>query len=61
MEKEDAAALASAIGQLLEDPAMAERMGQQARDRARRLFGFERRVDACEALYQWLAEGVADG
>ncbi len=61
VEKEDAAALASAIGQLLEDPAMSERMGKQARDRARRLFGFERQVDAYEALYQRLAERVIDG
>ncbi len=44
------------MGELLEDPGTAERMGQAARRRARELFGFERQVDAYDGLYQKLAE-----
>lgn len=61
VEKEHAAALASAIGQLLDNPAAAQKMGREARKRARSLFSLERQVDAYEALYQRLAEGNFGG
>jgi glycosyltransferase involved in cell wall biosynthesis len=58
VDKEDPAALARAVAHLLEDPGAAERMGQAARRRARKLFGFDRQVDAYVGLYQRLAEGA---
>ena len=52
----DAAALGQAIGRLLEDPALCERMGRAGRALAEREFGIERIVAAHLALYR---EGLA--
>ena len=49
--KEDAASLAAALARLLDDPALARRLGTEGARRARRLFGFEAYVDAHEELY----------
>jgi glycogen(starch) synthase len=54
VEKEDSAALSEAIAFLLEHPDVAIRMGQTARNRAQKVFGWERMVDAYDALYQKL-------
>jgi len=51
VDSEDPAALANAVMQLLADPATADRMGLSARERARRLFAFDRCVDEYERLY----------
>jgi glycosyltransferase involved in cell wall biosynthesis len=48
----DGAALGDAICALLREPGDAVRMGEAARTRARRLFDWQRHVDAYEALYQ---------
>jgi len=51
----DAGALASAIGDLLTDPATAARLGAEARRRAVARFTVERMVDAYEQLYERVA------
>jgi glycosyltransferase involved in cell wall biosynthesis len=48
---EDSVALAKAIIRLTEDPAWAERLGRQARERAHVTFGMERMVAQTESLY----------
>ncbi len=49
------AVLADRIRRLLQDPALAGRMGEAGRVRARTVFGLERQLDAVEALYADLA------
>jgi glycosyltransferase involved in cell wall biosynthesis len=48
----DAAALAAAIGRLLEDPALAQRMGQRSRLRVEREFGLPSVVARLEMAYR---------
>jgi glycogen synthase len=52
VDREDPAALANAMTQLLGDPATADRMGLSARERARRLFAWDRCIDEYERLYE---------
>ncbi len=47
----DAAALAEAIGGLLQDPALRRRMGAAGRDRALRLFDWDHSAEQFERLY----------
>ena len=47
----DAPALAKAISRLMEDRALAARLGEQARAHAQLAFGMERMVARTEALY----------
>jgi glycogen(starch) synthase len=54
---EDHAELASAIAFLLEHPAAAVQMGQNARERVQEVFGWQRCVDAYDALYRQLGGG----
>jgi glycogen(starch) synthase len=54
VEPEDSVALARAIAFLLDHPQAARRMGEAARKRARDVFGWERHVDAYDALYRRL-------
>jgi glycogen(starch) synthase len=56
VEREDSQALAEAIAYLLDHPGIAAEMGQAARRRAHEVFGFQRHVDAYDALYRRLAE-----
>jgi glycogen(starch) synthase len=53
-EAENSEALAGAIAVLLEQPAKARDMGLAARRRAQEYFGWERHVDAYDALYRKL-------
>ena len=52
VEKEDSRGLAAAISSLLDNPDMAVRMGQAAARRVQAMFGWERHVDAYDALYK---------
>ncbi len=52
VEKEDPAALAKAVAELLLDPARRARMGAAARERAARVFDEGRLVDALLAVYR---------
>jgi glycogen synthase len=52
-------ALAAAIASLLDQPVMAARLGRAARARARRCFGWDRHVDAYDALYRQLVGEAA--
>ena len=52
----DSRALGEAIVTLLENPQQAAEMGKNARRRAPEVFGWERYVDAHDALYQRLVE-----
>jgi glycosyltransferase involved in cell wall biosynthesis len=55
----DAPALAKAISRLMEDKALAARLGEQARTHARLAFSMERMVTRTEALYaQALGQGA---
>ena len=54
VEPENSEALAEAIVYLLGHPDTAIRMGQAARERAQEVFGWERCVDAYDALYRQL-------
>jgi glycosyltransferase involved in cell wall biosynthesis len=47
----DAAQLAAALGRLLGDPALRERMGAAGRERVRQQFTLQRMVERIEALY----------
>ena len=59
VEKEDSSALAETIADLLAHYDTAVQMGRSARRRAQGLFGWERCVDAYEALYQKLTQEAA--
>ena len=50
----DSEGLARAIGAILADPAMAERMGESGRSRAREMFTIERMAQTAEAIYREL-------
>jgi glycosyltransferase involved in cell wall biosynthesis len=54
---EDHAELASAIAFLLEHPTIAVQMGRNARKRVQEVFGWQRCVDAYDALYRQLGGG----
>jgi glycogen(starch) synthase len=58
---DDAAAFATAVGDLLADPQRAIHMGQAARTRVAEVFGWERCVEAYDALYRRLAPTPAAG
>jgi len=51
----DAKALATAIGSLLADPQKRRSMGQAGRERALRLFDWDRTAEQFEAIYRELA------
>jgi glycogen(starch) synthase len=55
VDREDSQGLAEAIAYLFGHPQRAVEMGQAARRRADQVFGFQRHLDAYEALYQKLA------
>jgi glycosyltransferase involved in cell wall biosynthesis len=55
VEPESPAALADGIASVLADPGRAARMGRAARARVLDVFGWERTVDAYDALYRRLA------
>src|SRR5215470_460886 len=66
VERDDFAALASAVALLLEHPHKAAQMGDAARKRALQTFTFERHVNAYETLYaevveRWLATNALSG
>jgi len=50
----DAEGLARAIAAVLDDPAMAERMGERGRLRAQEMFTIERMAETAEAIYREL-------
>ncbi|MFC1811649.1 glycosyltransferase family 4 protein [Thermodesulfobacteriota bacterium] len=54
VDKEDSAALTKAIAFLLDYPEKATQMGKAAQKRARKIFGWERFVDAYDDLYRKL-------
>jgi glycosyltransferase involved in cell wall biosynthesis len=55
----DSAALARAIGSLLTDPQRRRRMGQAGRERALRLFDWDRTAEQFEELYREVASRMA--
>jgi glycogen(starch) synthase len=55
VESENSEALACAVVFLLSHPDLAGRMGERARDRTRRVFGWEQHVDSYDGLYSKLA------
>ena len=54
----DANALAGAIGELLADPARRARMGQAGRERALRLFDWDRSAEQFEQIYAGIGAGA---
>ena len=54
----DATALAGAIGDLLADPARRARMGQAGRERALRLFDWDRSAEQFEQIYAGIGAGA---
>ena len=54
----DANALAGAIGELLADPARRRRMGQAGRERALRLFDWDRSAEQFEQIYAGIGAGA---
>jgi glycosyltransferase involved in cell wall biosynthesis len=54
----DASALAGAIGELLADPARRQRMGQAGRERALRLFDWDRSAEQFEQIYAGIGAGA---
>jgi glycosyltransferase involved in cell wall biosynthesis len=54
----DANALAKAIGELLADPARRTRMGQAGRERALRLFDWDRTAEQFEQIYAGIGAGA---
>jgi glycogen(starch) synthase len=54
VENENSHALAEGIALLLDNPETATKLGRAARSRAEEVFGWERHVDAYEALYRKL-------
>lgn len=57
----DSPALAKAISRLIEDRALAARLGEQARARAQVTFGMDRMVACTENLYDRILNARADG
>lgn len=57
----DPAAAARALERLLADGTLRNRLGQAARERVRRGFSLERRLDRVEALYRELTDETAGG
>jgi glycosyltransferase involved in cell wall biosynthesis len=55
----DASALAHAIGSLLADPQRRRRMGQAGRERALRLFDWDRSAEQFEEIYREIASRMA--
>lgn len=53
----DAGVLATAIRRLLDDPALAERLGRQARAKAEQKFGRDAMIERMEAVFQEVADG----
>jgi glycogen(starch) synthase len=53
--REDVGEMAAAMEKILRDPGLAQAMGENARERAKLVFGFERMVDEYEALYRRMA------
>jgi glycosyltransferase involved in cell wall biosynthesis len=51
----DSKALAQAIGSLLADPERRKQMGQAGRERALRLFDWDRTAEQFEAIYREVA------
>ena len=60
VERGDTDGLAAAIGRLLAEPHLRERMGAAGRKRVRQLFTWERSVARLEELYQSVLPGVAN-
>lgn len=58
VERGDGEGLAAAIGKLLADPGLRARMGAAGRERARRLFTWDRSVDRLEELYGGALDGI---
>jgi glycosyltransferase involved in cell wall biosynthesis len=58
VEPEDYVGLAEAVACLLEHPEAAVQMGQTGRRRVQKMFGWQRCVDAYEALYKKLGDRV---
>jgi glycosyltransferase involved in cell wall biosynthesis len=54
----DASALAGAIGELLADPARRQRMGHAGRERALRLFDWDRSAEQFEQIYASIGAGA---
>jgi glycosyltransferase involved in cell wall biosynthesis len=54
----DASALAGAIGELLADPARRQRMGHAGRERALRLFDWDRSAEQFEQIYAGIGAGA---
>ena len=52
----DEAAFANAVARLVDDPALRERMGRNARSHVRERFALEQQLEAIDALYQDLIE-----
>ena len=61
VESESSAALGRAIISLLSHPEVACRMGGRARARAQALFGWDRHVDAYDALYHQVSRSSRGG
>ncbi len=59
VERGDGEALAAAIGKLLSDPHLRQRMGAAGRKRVRQLFTWERSVAGLEQMYESLFPGAA--
>ena len=57
----DPGASADALARVLSDPAAARRMGDAARERVRKGFSVERRLDRIETLYRRIIAGRARG
>jgi glycosyltransferase involved in cell wall biosynthesis len=55
----DAAALAAAIRRLLDDPALAARLGRQARVKAEQKFGRDAMIERMEAVFQEVTDSRA--
>jgi glycogen(starch) synthase len=58
VEAEDSQALVEAVAWLLDHPQEAAKMGQAARRRTQEVFGWERCVDAYDALYRRIIAGA---
>jgi glycosyltransferase involved in cell wall biosynthesis len=56
VEKDDSEAIARAVIHLLENPDQARVMGERGKARARSMFGWQRCIDAYEALYRSLVD-----